>query len=106
MRHFEYIDPRLNSAPERSHEKNLGVALMLEFFLGICQIFGVGHIYAGNWKVGVSIMTSYLFACMANAILVPFAIGIISWPITWLIFFAVTTEQVVSYAKSNPERFA
>ncbi len=107
MRHAEYVDPRprYEIPQDKPHEKSLAVMIMLEFTLGVCQIFGVGHIYAGNWKMGVSIMTTYWFACMANAILVPFAIGLFTWPLTWLFFMAVTIEEAIAFARATPERF-
>ena len=107
MRHFEYQDPRLKLTNQPgTHERNLGLAICLEFILGVFQIFGVGHLYAGNWKTGISIMTSYWFALMANIILVPFGIGILSGPVTWLIFLGLTIYYVIEYARSKPDQFA
>lgn len=85
--------------------RSLGVAEILELGAGLFQTFGLGHFYAGNWRTGIMLMTSYWFALMANMILVPFFIGVFSLPLTWLIFAAVSTQQLFAYAHGRPDRF-
>lgn len=79
-----------------THTRSLGIAELLELGAGFFQTFGIGHFYAGNWRTGIMLMTSYWFALMANLILVPFLIGVFTLPLTRLIFDAVSTQQLFS----------
>ncbi len=107
MRHAEYVDPRpkFQSSKKLDDEKYFSLVLILEFGLGVCQIFGVRHFYAGNRKTGIKLMTTYWFALVANLILVPFAIGLFTLPLTWLIFMVVSIRLAISYAQSATDRF-
>ena len=50
------------------------------------QTFGVGHLYAGRYGTGIAIMFGYWTLQAINAMLLPFLIGWITAPLTWLAF--------------------
>ena len=71
------------AAPARSS----GIAALLEFLPGFfVHVFGVGHIYAGNVGTGVSIMLGYWLLQAINIVLCLFLVGLVTLPLTWLLF--------------------
>lgn len=69
------------------YPKSGGTAALLElgggFFL---QIFGFGHIYAGNVGTGLLIMFAYWGLQIINFLLTFVLIGVLTLPLTWILF--------------------
>ena len=78
------------------------IAVMLELLPGMfMQTFGIGNIYAGNVALGIVLMLSYWALTVINFFLVFIAIGLITWPLTFIVFMVVgivTAQQGVDRA--------
>lgn len=71
--------------------KSPGAAVMLELLPGLCQIFGIGNIYAGNVAAGILLMLGYWVSCVVNFFLCAVFIGFITGPLTWIAFMVVSS---------------
>jgi TM2 domain-containing membrane protein YozV len=76
------------------------VAVGLEAGPGlILQTFGIGHLYAGKVGTGLAIMISYWVLQAINVALMPFLIGWITAPLTFLIYLVMVPTNVLSSKK-------
>lgn len=66
-------------------QKSGGTAALLEVIPGLFQIFGIGHLYAGNVVTGLLIMFGYWFVLFINILLSFVVIGLFTGPLCWLI---------------------
>jgi len=75
-----------------SSARSSGTAALLEFLPGFfAHIFGIGHIYAGNVATGLVIMFGYWLLLGINIVLCFVLIGLITLPLTWLLFLILST---------------
>ena len=78
------------------------VAVGLEVGPGVfLQTFGVGHMYKGRFGTGLAIMFSYWVLQAINAMLIPFFIGWITGPLTFLAYLIACPTNVL---ESRPSR--
>jgi TM2 domain-containing membrane protein YozV len=76
------------------------VAVGLEAGPGLfLQTFGIGHLYAGKVGTGLAIMISYWVLQAINVSLMPFLIGWITAPLTFLIYLVMAPTNVLSSKK-------
>lgn len=76
------------------------VAVGLEVGPGLfLQTFGVGHIYSGKFGTGVALMFTYWVLQAINAMLLPFLIGWITMPLTFLGFMVFCPTNVLESKK-------
>ncbi|MDR7275960.1 hypothetical protein [Catenuloplanes atrovinosus] len=66
--------------------KSTGAAVMLELFLGLFGLFGVGALYAGRTGLGLTLMISYWLLFWINVALVFVLVGFVTGPLTWLVY--------------------
>ena len=76
-------------APQQVHhyyhpQKSAGTAALLEVLPGFFQIFGIGHMYAGNVGTGLLVMFGYWALAFVNFLLCFVFIGLFTWPMCWL----------------------
>ena len=64
----------------------------------VFQTFGIGHITQGKVKRGVSVMVLYWVALWLNTLLIPFWIGFLTMPLTWLAFAAYSSTEIAATA--------
>jgi hypothetical protein len=62
------------------------------------QTFGIGHIYQGRPVAGVAIMLSYWTLQAINAVLAFVLIGLVTAPLTWLLFMVFSSLDVAGEA--------
>lgn len=80
--------------------KDPTIAVLLELLPGLfLQTFGIGHIYAGKAVTGIIIMLAYWFLAFINFWLIFLLIGIITWPLTFLVFIIVSPIAANNAAK-------
>lgn len=73
------------------------VAVGLEVGPGVfLQTFGIGHLYAGKASTGLAIMISYWVLQAINVALMPFVIGWITFPLTFLIYMVMAPTNLLS----------
>ena len=58
--------------------------------------FGLGHLYAGRVGAGLGIMLAYWSIQLVNLALVPFFIGCVTAPLTWLAFMVYAPTNVLT----------
>lgn len=72
------------------------VAVGLEVGPGVfLQTFGIGHMYSGRVGAGVAIMFTYWVLQAINAMLMPFMIGFVTAPLTFLAFLVACPTNVL-----------
>lgn len=72
------------------------VAVGLEVVPGtLFQTFGVGHLYAGRVSSGLGIMISYWILQAVNVALMPFFVGWITAPLTYLAYLVFCPTNVL-----------
>lgn len=72
------------------------LAVGLEVGPGVfLQTFGIGHLYAGRTSTGIAIMASYWVLQAINAMLIPFFIGWITAPLTFLAYLVFCPTNVL-----------
>jgi TM2 domain-containing membrane protein YozV len=77
--------------PPRSRPlKSTSAAVMLELFLGLFGLFGVGALYANRTGLGVTLMVSYWVLFWTNVALAFVVIGLVTGPITWLFYMILS----------------
>jgi hypothetical protein len=64
--------------------KSKAVAAVLEAVPGIFQVFGIGHLYAGNLVIGLAVLFGYWFVLAVNLALCLVVIGFVTGPLCWL----------------------
>lgn len=81
--------------------RNPSTAVLLEILPGILmQTFGIGNIYAGNVAFGVTMMLTYWALTVINMLLCFVLIGVITWPLTFVLYLVFC----VIYAQKGAER--
>jgi len=82
------------------NDKDPALAAVFEILGGLMmQTFGIGHIYAGNVAVGLTFMFGYWLLCFVNIILMFALIGILTYPLCWLLFLIVSPITAASSIK-------
>lgn len=81
-------------------QKSPGVAALLEVLPAFFQIFGLGHIYAGNVVTGLLLMFGWWLVCAVNFVLLFVLVGYITWPLCWIAAVIVSSLWAASSARS------
>lgn len=58
--------------------------------------FGIGHMYAGRVRAGLAIMGGYWALQALNVALMPYFIGCLTAPLTWLAFVVFAPTNVLT----------
>lgn len=93
-------------APQQVHHyyhphKSGGVAALLEAVPGLFQVFGIGHLYAGNVVAGLFIMFGYWALAFFNFLLCFIFIGFITWPLCWVATMIISPLLAANSCKSR-----
>lgn len=86
--------------------KDPGVAALLEVLPAFFQIFGMGHIYAGNTLTGLLLMFGWWAVCAVNFVLLFLIIGYFTWPLCWIAAVIVSCLWASRSARQANERAA
>jgi hypothetical protein len=79
-----------------------GTAALLEILPGFFQVFGIGHIYAGNVGLGLLFMFGYWFVAFINFLLIFIIIGLFTGPLCWLAMMIISSVTASNAAtRSN-----
>lgn len=94
------------SAPQQVHhyyhpQKSGGIAALLEVLPGFFQVFGIGHLYAGNVATGLIIMFGYWALSFVNFLLCFVFIGFITWPLCWVATMIISSLTAANACKSR-----
>jgi TM2 domain-containing membrane protein YozV len=81
--------------------KSVKVAIALEIVLGLVGVFGVGCVYAGRVGLGLALMVSFWMLFWVNIVLVVILIGLLTMPLTWIAYVAVSTLLAVRAVKQH-----
>ncbi len=81
--------------------KSGGVAALLEVVPGLFQVFGIGHLYAGNVATGLLIMFGYWALTFVNFLLCFVFIGLITWPLCWVSAMIISPLLAANSCKSR-----
>jgi TM2 domain-containing membrane protein YozV len=82
-----YGPPNVMPGMMPMQQKNPGLAIALELLGGFFfQTFGIGNLYAGNVGAGIGLMLGYWVLTAINFALCFVFIGLITWPLTWILF--------------------
>ncbi len=82
--------------------KSSGTAVLLEILPGFFfQTFGIGHMYAGNVGTGLLIMFGYWFVTFVNFLLCFILIGLITWPLCFLLTIIISSVTASNAAARN-----
>lgn len=100
------LPPPTPSTTALQPRKDPGVAALLEVLPAFFQIFGLGHIYAGNTITGLLLMFGWWVVCAINWVLLFLFIGWITWPLCWIAAVVVSSLWASSSAKQANERAA
>lgn len=84
--------------------KDPGVAALLEVLPAFFQIFGIGHLYAGNILTGLLLMFGWWVVCAVNFVLLFLIIGYITWPLCWIAAVIVSALWASRSAKQANQR--
>lgn len=96
----------VTAAPQVVHhyyhpEKSGGVAALLEVIPGLFQIFGIGHMYAGNIGTGLLFMFGYWMVAFVNFLLCFVVIGFFTWPLCWVAIMIISPLTAANSCKSR-----
>ena len=99
--------PVVPPVPQHVHHhyhpiKQPGIAALLEALPGLAQVFGIGHMYAGNVKTGLFFMFGYWALAFFNFLLLFVFIGWLTWPLCWAATLIVSTLLAANSCKSPP----
>ncbi|MGB3392644.1 MAG: hypothetical protein WA956_15590 [Stenotrophomonas sp.] len=95
------------AAPQQVHHhhhyppKSGGTAALLEALPGIFQVFGIGHMYAGNVGTGLIIMFGYWAVAFVNFLLCFVFIGFITGPLCWVATMIVSSLTAANACKTR-----
>lgn len=94
------------TAPQQVHhyyhpQKSGGIAALLEVLPGFFQVFGIGHLYAGNVATGLFIMFGYWAIAFVNFLLCFVFIGFITWPLCWIATMIISPLTAANSCKSK-----
>lgn len=81
--------------------KSGGVAALLEVLPGLFQVFGIGHMYAGNVATGLIIMFGYWAIAFVNFLLLFVLIGWVTWPLCWIATMIISPLTAANACKSR-----
>lgn len=81
--------------------KSGGVAALLEVIPGLFQVFGIGHMYAGNVVTGLLFMFGYWALAFVNFLLCFVFIGFITWPLCWIATMIISPLTAANACKSR-----
>ena len=98
--------PSPASASALQPRKDPGVAALLEVLPAFFQIFGMGHIYAGNTLTGLLLMLAWWAVCAVNFVLLFLIVGYITWPLCWIAAVIVSSLWASRSAKQANQRAA
>ena len=98
--------PAPPTAPQQVHhyyhpEKSGGIAALLEVLPGFFQVFGIGHLYAGNVATALTIMFGYWAIAFVNFLLCFVFIGFITWPLCWIATMIISPLTAANACKSR-----
>jgi TM2 domain-containing membrane protein YozV len=82
-------------------QKSGGVAALLEVLPGLFQVFGIGHMYAGNVATGLIIMFGYWAVAFVNFLLLFVLIGWVTWPLCWIAAMIISPLTAANACKSR-----
>ncbi|MGE8280013.1 MAG: hypothetical protein ACN6O2_06205 [Stenotrophomonas sp.] len=82
-------------------QKSGGTAALLEVIPGLFQVFGIGHIYAGNVVLGLLFMFGYWALAFVNFLLCFVFIGFITWPLCWVATMIISPLIAANTCKSR-----
>lgn len=82
-------------------QKSGGIAAVLEVVPGLFQIFGIGHMYAGNVLTGLFFMFGYWALALVNFLLLFVVIGWITWPLCWIATMIISPLIAANSCKSR-----
>ena len=82
-------------------QKSGGVAALLEVLPGLFQVFGIGHMYAGNVATGLIIMFGYWAVAFLNLLLLLVLIGWVTWPLCWIAAMIISPLTAANACKSR-----
>lgn len=82
-------------------QKSAGIAAALEVVPGLFQIFGIGHIYAGNVGTGLLFMFGYWAVALLNLLLCFIYIGLITWPLCWIATVLISSLTAANSCRSR-----
>ncbi len=82
-------------------QKSAGTAALLEVIPGLFQVFGIGHLYAGNVATGLLFMFGYWVLAFVNFLLCFVFIGFITWPLCWVATMIVSPLIASNSCKSR-----
>jgi len=86
--------------------KDPGIALVLELLPGIvCQVFGLGSIYAGRVGQGLVVMIGYWIAQLVNVLLTFVLIGFLTAFATFVVTAVVASLLAWNAARDSQERW-
>ncbi len=100
------VPPAPPTAPQQVHhyyhpQKSGGIAALLEVLPGFFQVFGIGHLYAGNVATGLIIMFGYWAVAFVNFLLCFVFIGFITWPLCWIATMIISPLTAANSCKSK-----
>jgi len=81
--------------------KSSETAASIELIGGFFQMFGLGHMYLGNMKLGFTYLLGYWLVLVINALLIVVGVGLITLPLSW---FAVMLVSSLVAANSGTSR--
>lgn len=81
--------------------KSGGTAALLEVLPGLFQVFGIGHLYAGNVGTGLFFMFGYWALAFVNFLLCFVFIGFITWPLCWIAIMIISSIVASNSCKSR-----
>ena len=98
--------PLAPAAPQQVHHyyhpaKEPGIAVALEILPGLAQVFGIGHLYAGNIKTGLFFMFGYWALAFVNFLLMFVLIGWVTWPLCWAATLLLSSVIAANSCKRN-----
>ncbi|MCD9088341.1 hypothetical protein [Stenotrophomonas sp. SY1] len=82
-------------------EKSGGTAALLEAIPGLFQVFGIGHMYAGNVGTGLLFMFGYWMVAFVNFLLCFIIIGFFTWPLCWVAMMIISPLTAANSCKSR-----
>jgi hypothetical protein len=94
-----YRDERYRDRPPR--QPSTALAAILELFPGFFQVFGIGHMYAGNVAVGLIFMFGYWFVLFCNVLLLLVCIGYVTLPVCWFGTMIVSSIMAANSCRRN-----
>jgi len=85
--HDGYAYPGYPAGGRTVPVRSPATAALLEVLPGFfIHTFGIGHIYSGRVGVGLCVMFGYWFLLVINILLCFVLIGVVTLPLTWLLF--------------------